>query len=96
MLAVETLVKTSIIIGLAEDMCKDGYPNITNIDFSPTVIGNMKELHKEDEFAILKCNGYLILDDIMDVRDLKFPPGSFDIVIDKATLDAILVYHFQL
>lgn len=27
---------------------------------------------------------------VMDVRDLKFPDNSFDIAIDKGTLDAML------
>jgi len=49
------------MVGLSEDMCKDGYPNITNIDISPTVISQMTELHKEDEYAILKCNSLSIL-----------------------------------
>ncbi len=26
----------------------------------------------------------------MDVRELKFPTGSFDFVIDKSTIDALL------
>ena len=28
----------------------------------------------------------------MDVRAMDFPDGSFDVVIDKATLDSILVH----
>ncbi len=28
---------------------------------------------------------------VMDIKDLKFESGSFDIVIEKATLDALLV-----
>lgn len=28
---------------------------------------------------------------LMDVRNLLFPPCSFDAVIDKATLDSVLV-----
>lgn len=31
------------ILALGEDMYKDGYKNITNIDYSKTVIDNMKE-----------------------------------------------------
>jgi hypothetical protein len=30
----------------------------------------------------------------MDARALEFEDGSFDVVIDKATLDSILVIYF--
>ena len=29
----------------------------------------------------------------MDVKDLKFEDSSFDCVIDKGTLDSVLVYN---
>lgn len=28
---------------------------------------------------------------VMDIKDLKFESGSFDVVLEKATLDALLV-----
>jgi hypothetical protein len=32
-----------MLLALGEDMYDDGYKNITNIDYSKTVIDNMKE-----------------------------------------------------
>jgi ubiquinone/menaquinone biosynthesis C-methylase UbiE len=55
---------------------------INNIDISRNVIQNMKERCKEMES---RMNW-----EIMDVRDIKYSQGYFDIVIDKCTLDTIL------
>ena len=67
---------------LSEDMYNDGYNNIVNIDFSHVVIQNMKR----------KCHG---LDKmqwmVMDVTNMTFSKRSFDVVIEKATLDALIV-----
>ncbi|KAI9306242.1 S-adenosyl-L-methionine-dependent methyltransferase [Cunninghamella echinulata] len=66
---------------LGEDMYKDGYKNITNIDYSETVIKNMQERCKDmPEMKWLE----------MDIRDLKFDNESFDVVIDKGTMDALM------
>ncbi|KAI7848851.1 S-adenosyl-L-methionine-dependent methyltransferase [Circinella umbellata] len=66
---------------LGEDMYKDGYKNITNIDYSKTVIDNMKERCIDmPEMKWLE----------MDIRDLKFDNESFDVVIDKGTMDALM------
>lgn len=67
---------------LSEDMYRDGYHHITNIDYSTTVIENMK--NRSNEARSMKWF-------VMDIKDLKFESGSFDIVIEKATLDALLV-----
>ncbi|GES86083.1 S-adenosyl-L-methionine-dependent methyltransferase [Rhizophagus clarus] len=66
---------------LSEDMYDDGYHNITNIDFSETVIENMR----------IRCKdrtGMTWL--IMDIRELNFLDKTFDIVIDKGTMDALM------
>ncbi|CEP16565.1 hypothetical protein [Parasitella parasitica] len=66
---------------LGEDMYNDGYKNITNIDYSKTVIDNMKErCADKPEMNWLE----------MDIRDLKFANESFDVVIDKGTMDALM------
>nr|CAG8437682.1 5096_t:CDS:2 [Entrophospora candida] len=68
---------------LSEDMYDDGYCNITNIDFSNIVIDNMKEKNKHrSKMSWL----------VMDVRDLKMlkDDESFDVVIDKGTMDALM------
>mmetsp|Transcript_3657 Transcript_3657/g.7573 ORF Transcript_3657/g.7573 Transcript_3657/m.7573 type:complete len:247 (+) Transcript_3657:191-931(+) len=61
----------------------DGYENITNIDFSEVVINQMSlfepKLHWE----------------VMDVKDLAYEDGSFDVVIAKGTLDAVLCAGLQ-
>ncbi|KAF6984565.1 hypothetical protein CFC21_002549 [Triticum aestivum] len=67
---------------LSEDMVKDGYQNIVNIDISSVVIEQMKEKHMD--FPQLT---YMQL----DVRDMSFfGDGSFDCIIDKGTLDAMM------
>lgn len=73
-------------------MYKDGYVNISNIDISTTVIEQMKEKYKE-EIPDLKCNVYCMqwIVEVMDVKSLKYPNNSFDAVIDKGTLDSVLV-----
>ncbi|KAF9580504.1 hypothetical protein BGW38_002833, partial [Lunasporangiospora selenospora] len=66
---------------LSADMYDDGYHNIVNIDYSKTVIQNMAE----------KCKDRVGMEWIeMDIRDLKFEDSSFDIVIDKGTMDALM------
>ncbi|PKC14635.1 S-adenosyl-L-methionine-dependent methyltransferase [Rhizophagus irregularis] len=66
---------------LSEDMYDDGYHNITNIDFSETVIENMR----------LRCKDRTGMTWIeMDIRDLNFLDRTFDIVIDKGTMDALM------
>ncbi|KAG1465212.1 hypothetical protein G6F46_002700 [Rhizopus delemar] len=66
---------------LGEDMYADGYKNITNIDYSKTVIENMKlRCSDKPEMTWLE----------MDIRDLKFDNESFDAVIDKGTMDALM------
>ena len=66
---------------LSEDMYNDGYRNITNIDFSPVVIENMTR----------KCRGMVDMQwMVMDITKLSFDQSSFDVVLEKATLDALL------
>ena len=67
---------------LSADMYKDGYKNIVNIDFSPVVIENMKR----------KCQALIGMQwMVMDIARMTFVPSSFDVIIEKATLDAFLV-----
>ncbi|MED6119283.1 hypothetical protein PIB30_010526 [Stylosanthes scabra] len=67
---------------MSEDMVKDGYESITNIDISSVAIQMMRT--KYDHIPQLK---YMQ----MDVRDMSFfPDESFDGVIDKGTLDSLM------
>ena len=65
----------------AENMYDDGYKNIKNIDISHNVIKAMAERNKEKEGMIYE---------VMDVRDLKYEDNSFDLAVDKSTIDALL------
>ena len=62
-------------------MYRDGYKNIVNIDISNVVIQQMVERNPDKPEMIWE---------VMDVRDLKFPGESFDLAIDKSTIDALL------
>eukprot|EP01112_Ceratiomyxa_fruticulosa_P024156 TRINITY_DN966_c0_g1_i2.p1 TRINITY_DN966_c0_g1~~TRINITY_DN966_c0_g1_i2.p1 ORF type:complete len:216 (+),score=34.40 TRINITY_DN966_c0_g1_i2:347-994(+) len=67
---------------LSEDMYSDGYKNITNMDISHVVIFSMQEKCKDFPGMSWK---------VMDVTAMnEFPGGSFDAVVDKGTLDALL------
>lgn len=63
-------------------MFEDGYQHVTNIDISFTVVKQMTEMYKE-RFPTLAYKQ-------MDVRNISFPNGTFDAVIDKGTFDSIL------
>lgn len=63
-------------------MYQDGYQSITNVDYSSVVVSNMK--NRSSEARHMKWL-------VMDITDMKFDQGSFDVVIEKATLDALLV-----
>ncbi|KAB2627488.1 methyltransferase-like protein 13 [Pyrus ussuriensis x Pyrus communis] len=67
---------------MSEDMVKDGYEDIMNIDISSVAIDMM--ISKYEHIPQLK---YMQ----MDVRDMSFfPDDSFDGVIDKGTLDSLI------
>ena len=66
---------------LSEDMYDDGYRNMVNIDISKICIEEMTERNKHR--LGMKWM-------VMDAMDMKFEDETFDIVIDKSTLDAIL------
>ncbi|KAJ1961490.1 hypothetical protein IWQ62_003848 [Dispira parvispora] len=66
---------------LSEDMYRDGYHNITNVDFSKSVIEHMRE----------RCRDMPSMRwELMDIRDLQLTDQSFDVVIDKGTMDALM------
>ncbi|KAJ4711534.1 methyltransferase-like protein 13 [Melia azedarach] len=67
---------------MSEDMVKDGYEDIMNIDISAVAIDMMRR--KYEYMPQLK---YMQ----MDVRDMNsFPDESFDSVVDKGTLDSLM------
>ncbi|KIO16936.1 hypothetical protein M407DRAFT_180073 [Tulasnella calospora MUT 4182] len=62
-------------------MWQDEYRNIVNIDYSGVVIGKMKSKYEDRD-------GMEWLE--MDVRELTFENNSFDVAIDKGTMDAMM------
>ncbi|KAH8986130.1 S-adenosyl-L-methionine-dependent methyltransferase [Lactarius akahatsu] len=66
---------------LSEDMYDDGYKNIVNVDYSPVVIERMRARnHDRPEMPWL----------VMDIRNLELEDESFDVAIDKGTMDAMM------
>lgn len=61
---------------------RDGFRNVENIDYSAVVIDNMAS--HCDHCSQMKWH-------VMDATQLRFPDSSFDVVIEKATLDAMMV-----
>lgn len=66
---------------LTEDMFEDGYTSITNIDISRVCIEQMVERYKDKptlQWQQMNCCA------------LDFPDETFDVVVDKGTLDSVL------
>ncbi|KZT25251.1 S-adenosyl-L-methionine-dependent methyltransferase [Neolentinus lepideus HHB14362 ss-1] len=67
---------------LSEQMYNDGYNNIVNVDYSSVVIQQMRERHAIDRPEMEWHE--------MDVRALAFETDSFDVAVDKGTMDAMM------
>jgi len=67
---------------LSENMYDDGFQNIVNVDYSDVLIDRMRKEH-ENERPHMQWH-------VMDVRNLQFKDNSFDVVIDKGTMDAMM------
>eukprot|EP01039_Chlorochromonas_danica_P000712 gene712-774_t len=65
------------------DLYDAGFHQITNIDFASSVIERMQTIHE----TIRPEMKWMV----MDMTDLTFPNESFDVVIDKAAMDALVV-----
>ena len=66
---------------LSEELYNDGSKNITNVDFSDVCIAQMQERYSDYE-------GMRYVS--MDICAMGFENASFDIIIDKGTLDSVL------
>lgn len=66
---------------LSAQLYEAGYRNITNCDISEVCINQMKNRYKDME----QMDWF-----VKDCAKLDYPSGSFDLVIDKGTTDAIL------
>ncbi|KAM6165622.1 eEF1A lysine and N-terminal methyltransferase isoform 2-T2 [Erethizon dorsatum] len=67
---------------LSEQLYDVGYQDIVNIDISEVVIKQMRErnVSRRPQMSFLK----------MDMTQMEFPDASFQVVLDKGTLDAVL------
>ncbi|KAH9913991.1 S-adenosyl-L-methionine-dependent methyltransferase [Epithele typhae] len=66
---------------LSQDMYEDGFKNIVNTDYSRVLIEKMR--HKHAYAPEMEWHE-------MDIRDLKFETDTFDVAIDKGTMDAMM------
>ncbi|RNA05216.1 endothelin-converting enzyme 2 [Brachionus plicatilis] len=67
---------------MSEELYLDNFTNIVNTDYSPVLIEAMK-----NKYHSLEKMSWLV----MDINNLEFEDNSFDCVIEKGTLDALLV-----
>jgi ubiquinone/menaquinone biosynthesis C-methylase UbiE len=66
---------------LSPQLYGSGFQNIVNVDISEVVIHQMRQRYKElDRMEWLR----------MDAMKLEFPDNTFDLVIDKGTVDSLL------
>jgi len=74
----------------AQDMIRDGWRGpITNVDFSPVVLEHMSRKYGESFCKAHACpKMQFVCADV--TQGLPFPNQSFDLVLCKGTLDAIL------
>ncbi|GFR89168.1 methyltransferase-like protein 13 [Elysia marginata] len=79
---------TVLVVGcgnsaLSENMYDNGLQNLVNIDISDVVIRQMFDRHR--------VNRPKMTFEKMDVTAMSYPEGHFNAVLDKGTLDALLV-----
>ncbi|XP_040423869.1 EEF1A lysine methyltransferase 4 [Cygnus olor] len=67
---------------LSYELHERGYQDVTSIDFSPACIEAMRARYA-------RCPRLRWA--VMDMRALAFPDASFDVVLEKGTLDVLLV-----
>jgi SAM-dependent methyltransferase len=65
---------------LGEEMHQAGYPQVVNIDYAEAAVRQLRAR------AVGKRGLFYL---VMDARALAFADGTFDLVVEKGTLDAI-------
>lgn len=68
---------------LQDKLYETGYHHITNVDISPVVIEQMKAEQKKLGYSEMVY-------DVGDVRKMDYPSESFDMVLDKSTIDTLM------
>ncbi|KAI5940357.1 endothelin-converting enzyme 2 isoform X6 [Manis javanica] len=66
---------------LSYELFLGGFPDVTSVDYSSVVVAAMRTRYAH----VPKLRW-----ETMDVRALDFPSGSFNVVLEKGTLDALL------
>ncbi len=67
---------------LGFDLHSQGFTNLDNIDYAPSVIELMSHKHTDLQDSLRwHC---------MDMMNMEFEEGVFDVVIDKATMDVVM------
>jgi SAM-dependent methyltransferase len=79
---------TILIVGCGNsnfslELYDNGFTNIVNIDFSEVVIDRMKKANE--------VNRPMMQWLVMDMTSMTFDTNTFDVVIDKASMDALCV-----
>ncbi|KAL7005091.1 hypothetical protein EMMF5_005331 [Cystobasidiomycetes sp. EMM_F5] len=83
-------------MALSQDMYTDGYKNIVNIDYSGVCIEKMQSKHphmtceRETSTREAQKGSFTISGIEGDVRHLPLESASFDVAIDKGTMDAFM------
>jgi ubiquinone/menaquinone biosynthesis C-methylase UbiE len=66
---------------MSQEMLESGFPTVVSIDISPSVIAQLQEKHQNQP----RLEWYM-----MDCTKMSFPDASFDLVVDKGTIDALM------
>ncbi|KAL6885831.1 hypothetical protein ACP4OV_010092 [Aristida adscensionis] len=80
--AAEILVPGCGSSALSERLYDAGFHRITNVDFSRVVVADMLRRHARARPEMRWR--------VMDMTDMQFVDGSFDIILDKGGLDALM------
>jgi ubiquinone/menaquinone biosynthesis C-methylase UbiE len=70
------------LIELSGELYEAGFTTLTNIDISDVCIDKMRERYPEATYPGMIWS-------TMDARHMTLPANSFDIILEKGTIDAL-------